>query len=165
MKDLHTFVPFESNLKTTKSASAKHHPGSEAWREERKKVQRAPCAGCANETRTDSKEMEVCDTVHSAQCLRAWSAQIILHLLNRSEFKMFAQFRQKIACLPFRFQIFTDLWQFLPKFRHSIFDIRYSTFDIRHSTFDIRQSTFDIRHSTLSKFTNFDENFRNFSNS
>ena len=50
-----TLVAFESNLKTTKIASTKHHPGSEALMEERKKVQRAPCAGCANENCTDFK--------------------------------------------------------------------------------------------------------------
>ena len=56
MKDLHTFVPFESNLKTTKSASAKHHPGSEAWRKEMKKVQRAPCSDSASKNCADSKD-------------------------------------------------------------------------------------------------------------
>ena len=63
---LHSFAPFESNLKTTKSASAKHHPGSEAWREERKKAPRAPCAGRASGSCTDSKNERLrC----GAQCL------------------------------------------------------------------------------------------------
>ena len=66
----------DSNLKTTKTASAKHHPGSEAWREERKEVQRAPCAGCTSETCTDSKDgisatqvqRELCSVCASENC-------------------------------------------------------------------------------------------------
>ena len=50
-----TFATFEFSLKTTKTASAKHHPGNEAWREGRKKVSSAPCAACASENCTESK--------------------------------------------------------------------------------------------------------------
>ena len=61
---------FESNLKTTKNASAEHHLGSEAEREEMKNVQRALCVGCARENCTDSK-MKSYDAGHIARSVRA----------------------------------------------------------------------------------------------
>ena len=88
---LHTFAPFESNLKTTRTASVKHHPDSEARRMEKKEVQLAPFAGGVRMRTAQIQKMKACDAGQSAPCLRAWTA-----LLYRSEiqFKKSAKFRQ-----------------------------------------------------------------------
>jgi hypothetical protein len=95
LSDLHPSAPFESNLKTTTSASGKRHPGekqctdeetirsqrlSEAWGKEMKEVQRVLCSDSASENRTESKyEILRC----GAHCPGCASENILLDLSNR----------------------------------------------------------------------------------
>ena len=66
----HSFAPFVSYLETTKSASEKHHPGSEAWKKAMKKVQSALCSDCASENGTDS----FCDPGQIGRSAQVWAA-------------------------------------------------------------------------------------------
>ena len=84
---LHLLNPIGKHRKTTRSASAKHHPGSEAWREEMKNVQRAPCAGSASENCTDLKNESLrcgahCGVYASVNCTDS-KDDIIAMLRNR----------------------------------------------------------------------------------
>ena len=67
----------DSNLKTTKAASVKRHPGNKAWRglggeEEKSAHGKLLCCSAlrVRVTTTQMQQMEACDAGHSAQMVQ-----------------------------------------------------------------------------------------------